>query len=160
MRQTRFRADLVAGEGLRISGMLAPYNQRGSGGDLFRPGLFDLAGADLLLYLQHDRGAALARTNAGLVVSDADQGILLAADLVDTDLGRRTHTLVGAGVLRGLSVEYLGREESEQVIDGLPTLVVTRGVLTGAAVVDRAAFPAAVVRTRADTPKPRRFWYF
>ena len=95
MRQTRFRADLVAGEGLRISGMLAPYNQRGSGGDLFRPGLFDLAGADLLLYLQHDRGAALARTNAGLVVSDADQGILLAADLVDTDLGRRTHTLIG-----------------------------------------------------------------
>ena len=81
MRQTRFRADLVAGEGLRISGVLAPYNQRGSGGDLFRPGLFDVAGADLLLYLQHDRGAALARTDAGLVVSDSDQGILLAAPL-------------------------------------------------------------------------------
>ena len=127
---------------------------------MFRPGLFDLTGLDLLLTVQHVRGDALARTNAGLVVSDQDQGIMLAADLIDTDLSRRTHALIAAGVLRGLSVEYIGRQEREEVIDGLPTLVVTAGLLVGASVVDKGSFPASIVRTRADQPARRRFWYF
>lgn len=159
--RSRF-ADLAAGDGLRLEGVAMPYGEHSpTFGDRLLPGAFGAVGElDVLLTLQHDRAQPLARTGGGgLVFEDGADALRLRADMPDTQRARETHLLVKAGVLAGLSVEYL--PVTERIAeDGV--LEVSAARLVRCSVVDTPAFPSATVEARAAAearPRRRRRWW-
>ena len=130
----------------------------------FLPGAFgpDVPGLDVILNSMHQRSAPIARTGAQgapLVLTDSPQALTLRADLAATQVGRDTHELVRAGVLRGLSVEFLALRED--YIGGIRNI---HAALLGAAgVVDSAAYVNSMVEARQQprrvvVPVPRTYW--
>lgn len=136
-------------DGRRLSGVAVPYEVEAVlpfGRERFERGAFgDVAGADVVLNRQHDRGAALARTGGGgLVLTDGPEALRFAADLPATRDADDTLTLVKSGVLRGASLEF--RAEAERM-DG-DVRVIERAALGGLAIVDKPAYDDAVIEAR------------
>ena len=150
MNQTETRySELRAADG-RLSGTVISYSDTASvGGQLerFVPGAFgDVASADVILNRQHDRRTPLARTGAGLTLTDGPESLRMAAQLPETADARDTLQLVSAGVLRGLSVEFRAIRETFE--NGVR--VIHEALLTGLGVVDRPAYAQSIVEARAE----------
>ena len=130
----------------------------GIGKELFQAGAFgDVSGLDILLYRQHTRALALARTKptdaddyGRLVLDDNEKRFLIQASLPDTTDSRDTLELVKAKILRGLSVEF---KPLQVRWDGL-TRVIQKARLSGISVVDKPAYADSAVELRwADMAK-------
>ena len=116
MKWERRQTALEHGEGRELRGVAMPYGSEAvlPGGlrERFEPGAFgDLVGLDIILNRQHDRGRALARTDAGLELADTPDALTMTATLPETREADDVLALVRAGVLRGLSVEFAATKE-------------------------------------------------
>ena len=139
-RYTEVRAD-----GRRLLGTVVKYGDTahiGGQPERFAPG--SLIASDVVLNVQHERSRPIARTGAGLVLRDSQEGLKMDALLPETTEARDTLTLVRSGVLRGLSVEFQTLSEHEE--DG--TRVIDMANLSGLAVCDRPAYPGSTVEAR------------
>ena len=117
------------------------------GSERFSPGAFgDVGALDVVLRWQHDRGRPLARTGrgGGLTLTDTRESLTMRAEPPDTRDARDALTLVRAGVLRGLSVEFEATREAMEAA----VRVVHRAILSGIGVVDRPAYDASTVAAR------------
>ena len=123
-----------------VYGDLSPdYNER------FLPGAFGpVKRTDL--NLQHDRSVVLVR---GAALTDTPEALLVRAELPETAAAL---SLVKRGALNGFSVEFHPR--AEHLEDGIR--VVERADLTGLALVDRGAYPAAKAEVRAKSGRTLR----
>ena len=135
-------------EGSKLSGVVIKY---GDFAEMFGeketilPAAFgDLSKADVILNRQHQRTAPLARTPETLRLMNAGDTLTMEADLPDTEMARETLTLVKSGVLRGLSIEFLVKD---QEIEG-DIRIIKAAELRGIGVVDTPAYPNSKVSAR------------
>ena len=118
------------------------------GRERFQAGAFPgVATSDVILNASHDRGRPLARTGGGgLVLTDTAKELSIRADLPPTREADDTITLVTAGILRGLSLEFIARSERREG----NVRVVERAELRALGVVDRPAYGGSVVSAREE----------
>ena len=141
----------------QLSGTVVRYGDTAKlpfGSERFEPGAFGTANQlDAILNVQHDRTRPLARTGGGgLSVEDSTDALRMVAELPQTREADDVLALVRAGVLRGLSLEFVAqRERMEGRIR-----VISKARLRGVAVVDRPAYPESAVAARADNGRRRR----
>ena len=96
----------------------------------------------------------LARTGGGgLLLTDSAAALEVRAELPETSEANDALALVAAGVLRGLSLEFVATRES---MVG-PTRVIASARLVGIAVVDKPAYSASKVAARAEVDPPARW---
>ena len=154
-----------AQDGLRLGGVAMRYGDTTTfpwGMERFAPGAFgDLAKADVTLNVQHDRSQIVARTGGGgLRLLDTDLELRIEAELPDTTMARDAVRMVGAGLLRGLSVEF--KPIKEAVLDGRqPIREIQKAKLIGIGIVDRAQYSQAQVQARwkhQSIRSMRRLW--
>ena len=103
---------------------------------------------DVILNIQHDRKQPVARTGAGLEIHDGGDALTLRARLPNTEFGRRARELVDAGILRGLSAEFLPQRDR---YDG-GMRVIQRALLRGVGLVDRPAYPQSTLARAEALP--------
>ena len=135
------------GGALRLRGVAVRYGEETGPPRLaFRERIMARAFAplgDVKLNRQHERGRLLARTGAGLVLTDTPDALLFEADLPQTREAEDTVALVRSGVLRGASIEYGPmRERQERGV-----LVVEQARLAGIGIVDTPAYVGSVHRS-------------
>ena len=129
----------VEGVAVRYGDVAPVYRER------VEPGAFgDVSSLDLIANLQHQRTAPLARTGSGLTLTDTAEELTARIDLPDTTAGRDAKTLLKAGVLRGMSIEFYPR--SYRMESDL--MVVEQADLFGLALVDIPAYKASVASLR------------
>ena len=154
--------ELRAEGGRKLSGVAIVYGDTATlpGGlrERFEPGAFAPVG-DVILNRQHDRGEPLARTGGGgLELDDSPQALRIRASLPPTGAGEDCLTLVRAGVLRGLSIEF--RAVTERFEGNVR--IIERAALEAVAVVDSGAYPGSTVEARKAAPEPQarraRLW--
>ena len=142
-------AELRHGPGRTLEGVALRYGDTATlpwGEERFEPGAFgDVAAADVILNLAHDRTRPIARTGgAGLALLDTAERLAIRADVPPTQDGDDALSLVRAGVLRGLSIEF--RAVAERIEGGVR--VIERAVLSAIGIVDTPAYPASEVEAR------------
>ena len=116
------------------------------GRETFEPGAFgDVRGLDVRLNVQHVRDRLIARTPQTLALTDGPDALRVLATLPETREADDALTLVRAGVLRGLSLEF--RAGHAPFIDGVRT--VRRAGLLGFGLVDTPAYGGSIVEARA-----------
>ena len=146
MGQTERRFVELRQEGRTLSGVAIAYGSEAkirSFRERFNAGAFgDVSGLDVILNRQHDRARPLARTGGGgLELRDSAERLEIAADLPETRGADDVLTLVGAGILRGLSLEFVAIRETWQ--GNLRTIL--RATLRGVGIVDRPAYPDSAI---------------
>ena len=114
----------------------------------FEPGAFGDVPATLALNLQHDPAVVVAEA---VSLTDGPLALHAAATLAD---GSAALALVRRGALRGFSVEF--RATAERREGGVR--VIEQAELTGLALVDRPAYPAAGAEVRGAGRRRRRIW--
>ena len=150
--------ELRQGPGRTLEGVAIRYGDTATlpwGQERFEPGAFgDVAAADVILNVAHDRTRPIARTGgAGLALLDTPERLALRAELPVTREADDALALVRAGVLRGLSVEF--RAIAERIEGG--ARVIERAVLSAVGLVDTPAYPASEVearRRKGSVPNP------
>lgn len=124
------------------------------GEERFLPGSITWS-ENTMLTLQHDRGKALARVGAGMVLHDSETSLVMRAVMPRTQMGEDTLTLVRDRVLTGLSLEFLPtrtRQENR-------TTVIEEARMTGLSIVDVPAYSESVIaRERAKQAPRSRVW--
>ena len=115
--------------------------------------------SDVIANLMHVRARPIARTGAGLVLTDSPQSLEVRISPVDTRDGREAVELVRAGVLKGMSAEFrVDRNGERESPDGVREI--TSAELVGLALVDRPAYPDSLAQVaRRYAPGPVRRWY-
>ena len=155
-----FLAELRAeGEGERLlAGLAVPYGTVAvDRPERFNPAAFADGLGGAVLRAMHSRGLSmpLAKTGAGLELSDTAAGVEMRAELPPSSLGDDALALVRAGVLDSLSIEFVAlrehREGGVRVID--------RARLTGIAIVPAGAYAEAKVEAREIDPAGERRRY-
>ena len=162
--ERRFAEFRVEGEGV-IAGTAIRYGDLarvGSFAERFEPGAlrFD----DVIVNLMHRREAPVARTGAGLTLTDGQGALEARISLPDTTYGREARELVEARILRGMSIEF--RASQERWED--KTRIIESATLTGIGLVDRPAYPDSVIAQRMQdayeahtgSSRPREFRAF
>ena len=114
----------------------------------FEPGAFgEVAGADVILNIQHDRAQPIARTLGGtLRLSDSSGELTIDATLPDTPAANGALANVRAGILRGFSVEFMPKETRKE--DGV--IIVEKASLPAIGLVDRPAYKKSRVHPRSE----------
>ena len=109
----------------------------------FEPGAFgpEIAVADVLLNVLHERSRPLARTTlgGGLVLTDSPTALEARAELPQTSEGNDVAELLRLGVLAGLSAEFVA--VSESFVQGVRLIEAAQ--LRGLALVDRPAYSSS-----------------
>ena len=111
----------------------------------FMPG--SIVFEDVVLNLLHDRRQPVARTGAGLELTDHPDRLELRASIPDTVYGRRARELIDADIIRGLSAEFMPQDEAFE--GGMR--VIKRAELHGIGLVDRPAYPQSTLDLRSAT---------
>ena len=132
-----------------LSGVALRYGDvadLGYGRETFDPMAFrDLASADVILNIQHDRSRPIARTRGGgLELVDNATELSIRAVLPDTREATDALTNVRSKIFRGLSIEFV----PERVRNDGNMNIIERARLTGIAVVDRPAYKKSKVNPR------------
>ena len=132
--------------GRTFSGVAMPYGTISPDfRERFEPGAFGEVGV-VDVNLQHDPGIVLARAAS---LSDGPEALRVAATLAE---GSGALALVRRGALGGFSVEFHAKAERREA----GVRVVERAELTGLALVDRPAYPAAAAEVRARSGRTVR----
>ena len=156
--KTEFRFCEVRREGRVLEGTAIAYGdvaRVGNRGERFLPGALgaDVGELDILLNVAHDRGRVLARTQGGgLVLTDTPESLEIRAELPETAESNGVLALVGAKILRGLSLEFVALRER---MEG-PTRVIQSARLVAIGVVDKPAYRASTISARAEVDPPAR----
>ena len=129
----------------RVSGVVISYGDVADtpfGRERFERGAFGpLTDVDLIANVQHDRARPVARTGAGLLVTDSPAALTTRIDLADTVAGRDAGAMIRVGLLRGLSVEFRAiRERQENLMR-----VIERARLLGFGMVDKPAYSGSLI---------------
>lgn len=140
----------VRTDGRTVSGVAVPYGEVTTlpgFRERFAAGAFgaDVAGGDVRLDLQHRRERLLARTGAGLTLTDGAAQLRFSALLPAIRDADDALTMLRAGLLRGASVEF--RAITDEWADDLRTIVRARLVAIG--LVDSPQYAGAVAEARA-----------
>lgn len=133
-----------------ITGITMMYKRQTKlafGHEMFMPGVFgDVRELDIILNLQHQRVAPLARTGGGgLELDDNHMRLMVRAELPETRDADDTLELIRTKVLRGLSIEFDAIEERFEN----RVRIIDKAILYGVGVVDRPAYADATVQARA-----------
>lgn len=127
----------------------------GSLRERFAPG--SVSHSDVIANIQHERAKPVARTGAGLTLVDSAAELRATIAMPDTAYGREARELVQAGILRGLSMEFLAHQEDWEGSER----TIMRAELVGIGIVDRPAYPDSVIAARFKShrgPKRARFY--
>ncbi len=141
-RAFEFRA---SDDGGAVEGIVIPYGQPAKVADFterFLPG--SISFGDVIANRQHDRHKPLARTGAGLTLTDSASELRARIELPDTVDGRDVRELVRLGVLRGLSAEFRTVRDQWQGSER----TIHEAQLVGLAVVDQPAYLGAGIEAR------------
>ena len=128
-----------------VSGVVVKYGdtaQLPGFRERFMPGAFggELAAADVILNVLHDRGRPLARTlGGGLTLTDSPTALEARAELPQTTEAKDVAELLRLGVLAGLSAEFVA--VSESFVQGVRLIEAAQ--LRGLALVDRPAYSSS-----------------
>ena len=152
---TQYRySSLRAAEGRIVQGRLISYNDIARlpwGKERFQAGAFgDVGATDAILNFMHDRKRPLARTGAGLTLTDTDAALDLFAVLPETPAADEALAMVKVGLLRGLSLEFLPTKSRSEA----GVTVIEAAKLIGAGLVDKPAYESSKLR---EKPR-RRLW--
>ena len=153
-RFSELRADVAE---RKLSGVVVRY------GDVARiAGVFNEtveAGAfrfdDVLLNFQHQRHIPLARSGPHLRIEDDGSKLQLIATLANTRAADDALALVESGVLRGLSAEFVVRQD--EWTNGGQDRTIKRADLYAVGLVDKPAYPQSTLDIRqlfVDSLKP------
>ena len=108
------------------------------------PGAFAPLPDDVTVDVQHDRGAIVARSGAGLVLEDDADSLRFTATLPDTPRAAQAMADVRAGLLRGASVAMeVMRERFEGTLR-----VIEKARIVAVSLVDSPAYPQSVIDAR------------
>jgi len=144
-RQAEFRAEADG-----LSGTILRYGDEATIGrvrERFEPG--SIRFEDVILNIMHDRKQPVARTGTPyLTLQDGAERLEMSARYPDTIYGRRAQELVDAGILRGLSVEFIPVQERMQ--GGVR--VISQAALHGVGLVDRPAYPQSTLNRDLVVP--------
>ena len=148
MTERRY-AELRQGPRRTLEGVAIRYGDVAAlpwGQERFEPGAFgEISTADVILNVAHDRARPIARTGGGgLALADSANALTIRADLPPTREADDALALVRAGVLRGLSVEFLPIAERTEGM----TRVIERATLAAIGLVDTGAYPGSTVEVR------------
>lgn len=137
-----------------ITGTVVRYGDRAKIGNYtesFEPGALRMD--DVIVNLQHDRRAPVARTGAGLQLRNNSDSLAAEIKLPDTGPARAARELVGAGILRGMSMEFISKRDRWEGNHR----TVQDAELVGIALVDRPAYPESKLaeRMKQMAPKPK-----
>ena len=118
------------------------------GREMFLPGAFSpVESLDVILNLQHQRTAPIARTaGGGLYLEDGQDTLSMRADLPESSAGTEALNLVRGKILRGLSVEFKALQEN--MVAGVREI--SKAMLTGIGLVDRPAYPKSNLEAREN----------
>ena len=144
MKPERRYAEFRAENGV-LKGTVVDYSDSakfGSFTERFLPGSLRLD--DPILNLQHDRGKPVARPGSGLVIDDGPKRMRMEATLPETVYGREARELVDAGILRGLSLEFVAVREKW---DGMRRTIM-EARMTALALVDKPAYGRSEIEAR------------
>ncbi len=134
-------------DGGAVSGTVVSYGDTAHIGrtfyERFMPGSIHYD--DVVLNLLHDRQKPVSRLGAGLELLDDASKFAMRSALPDTVFGREARELIDAGIIKGLSAEFVPQVES---FDGAAR-VIKRAELVGIALVDRPAYPASTLDKRS-----------
>ena len=148
MIEHRAIGEVRAMDGRVIEGTAIAYGDvadiGGGRKERFLPGAFAGNSDDVLLLVQHDRGRAIARTGAGLVLQDSPQSLRVRAELPSIADAENAYAAVRAGILRGLSIGFSNAVDS--VDSGVRTI--SSAVLHEVSIVDSPAYPESSVEAR------------
>ena len=134
----------------RIVGTLIEYGRRASDrAEVFADGALHWPDAGIILNEQHNRQAPIMRFTPAV----DGREVRIDAALPDTQRGRDVATMIRAGTLTGLSVEF--RAESAGFTGGLRE--VRRAMLVAAAVVDSGSYKGAL-EVRQDRKRRIKVW--
>ena len=148
--EIRFEADPERLGPGRLVGVLLPYEVRASDrAEQFSKGALRWPSDGVLLRAMHRRDSPIAR----FTPEATDGEVRVAIQLPDTTSGRDAASNVKAGVLRGLSVEFVA--ERERQASGVR--VIERARLVGAGLVDSPSYAGAGVEVR-DKGRRARLW--
>lgn len=145
------RAVQLAQDGGRIHGTLIAYGEetrREFGREVFTAGAFgDVSSLRVRVNMQHDRGRPIAVSGpgGGLTLSDSPSSLDAVIEPVDTRDGREAVTLVRAGIMSGLSLEF--RADAEKYEGDLR--IIDRATLGGLGLVDVPQYAGSGVSVRA-----------
>ena len=151
MRQSRElrHAEVRAGEGRILIGLALPYGVEtriGAGRERFEPDSIRSTG-EAILNVHHRADRVLAREPNTLKLESRADGLHALARLPETREADDTLSLVRAGVLAGLSVEF--RALRERFEGGVR--VIRSAVVSGLAVVPRPAYQSTTVEARGES---------
>ena len=157
MERRLFEVRFVPGEGgedRTLSGIAVPYGvptRLPWGREQFEAGAFGkVADLDVILNLQHERTAPIARTGGGgLRLIDDEDALRVEATLPETRAADDALELVRRRVLRGLSIEFFATAESFE--NDLRRIQSAH--LGGVSVVDSPQYSGAEVERRAKEVK-------
>ena len=142
-RFAELRAD-GDGESPSVTGTAIRYGDIASIGgrfrETFRAGAFgDVATADVVLNLHHERAIPVARTGAGgLELRDSAESLDAVVNMPLTQAARDAIALIRAGVIRGFSIEFSVPRGGDSFAGDLRT--VTRAEIRGLGLVARPAY--------------------
>ena len=154
--------ELRATEGRTLAGVVMKYGALArirSGYERFEARSFgNVEELDVLLSVQHDDRRILARTGGGgLLLIDTPESLEMTAQLPETREADDALTLVRAGIMRGLSVEFEAiRQRFENGVR-----IISRAALPGFSLVTRPAYQASSLSARAardDDDARFRLW--
>lgn len=112
----------------------------------FRAGWVQNASDLMIVNRMHNRDQPLATSELGLLIKDTPERMTAEIVLPDTTYGRDAGTEVELGLIRGMSLEFLGtKDEYDYEIDHR---VVVQGRMFGFGLVDRQAYPDSVAQVK------------
>lgn len=161
--ERRFVEFRVEDEGRTLTGPVLVYGDEARFGDWreqFAPR--SLRYDDVIVNLQHDRNRPIARTGAGLSLTDGPDALRARIALPDTAYAREARELVNARLLRGFSIEFRAIRDTWEG----QSRTVHEAELSGLALVDRPAYPESVIAMRmaaahrAVAPPTARKYFF
>ena len=159
LRYLELRADAL--DGRVLTGPAVVYGDEARIGGRFRErveaGAYEI-NPNATLTIQHLREAVVARTGAGLTLTDSPAGVAMVADLPVSPRADQLLADVRNGLMRGLSVEqHVLRDRYDGSLR-----VIEKAILVRLSVVDIGAYPQSVVEAREalleaqEPPKRRR----
>ena len=138
-------------DGRVISGTVIKYGDRANiAGEFLETFNADsLALRDPVLNIQHDRGRLLAREGAGLSFTPSGSELQVRADLPNTRIADDAIEMVKAGLLRGLSMEFVVTRADWDDSGDLPIRTISGAELHGIGLVDKPAYPQSTLASEA-----------